>query len=102
MATTEHAEAAHVIVHGTAAGFAQRIEIGSHHLDADEPAAFGGTDTGSSPYARLLAALGSCTSITVGCYAPERRWPLANMGVSAPPSSIHALDCEACEATEGK
>src|SRR5207237_366408 len=67
MATTEPAEAAHVIVHGTAAGFAQRIEIGSHHLDADEPAAFGGTDTGASPYDLLLAALGSCTSMTVGC-----------------------------------
>ena len=69
MATTEDAEAAHVIVHGTAAGFAQKIEIGSHHLDADEPAAFGGTDTGASPYDLLLAALGSCTSMTVGFYA---------------------------------
>src|SRR5438132_1408592 len=56
MATTEDAEAAQVIVHGTAAGFAQRIEIGSHHLDADEPAAFDGTDTGASPYDLLLAA----------------------------------------------
>ena len=74
MATTEDAEAAHVIVHGTAAGFAQKIEIGSHHLDADEPAAFGGTDTGASPYDLLLAALGSCTSMTVGFYARKRRW----------------------------
>src|SRR5439155_26833024 len=94
MATIEDAEGAQVIVHGTAAGFAQRIEIGSHHLDADEPAAFGGTDTGASPYDLLLAAFGSCTSMTVGCYARKRRWPLENIIVSLRHSRIHAGDCE--------
>jgi hypothetical protein len=44
-----------VIVRGGAAGFAQEIEIGLHHLTADEPVAFGGTDTGPSPYDFLLA-----------------------------------------------
>src|SRR5438067_13860542 len=102
MATTEPAAAPHVIVHGTAAGFAQRIEIGSHHLDADEPAAFGGTDTGASPYDLLLAALGSCTSMTVGFYARKRRWPLENITVSLRHSRIHAIDCEECETKEGR
>ena len=58
-----------VIVRGGAAGFAQEIEIGSHRLKGDEPIAFGGTDTGPSPYDFLLAALGSCTSMTISFYA---------------------------------
>src|SRR5438477_13170490 len=102
MATIEDAEAAQVIVHGTAAGFAQRVEIGSHHLDADEPAAFGGTDTGASPYDLLLAALGSCTSMTIGFYARKRSWPLENITVSLRHSKIHAKDCDDCETKEGR
>ena len=102
MATTEQAEAAHAIVHGTAAGFAQKIEIGSHHLEADEPVSFGGTDRGASPYDLLLAALGSCTSMTIGLYARKRRWPLENITVSLRHSKIYAADCEDCETREGK
>ena len=49
----------HVIVRGSASGFAQEIQIGSHRLTGDEPVSFGGTDTGPSPYDLLLAALGS-------------------------------------------
>ena len=102
MATTEQAESAHVIVKGTAAGFAQKVEIGSHHLDADEPVSVGGTDTGASPYDLLLAALGTCTSMTIGLYARKRRWPLENITVSLRHSKIHAIDCEECETKEGK
>ena len=102
MATTEQTEPGHVIVHGTAAGFAQEIEIGSHELYADEPVSFGGTESGPSPYDLLLAALGSCTSMTVGFYARKRRWPLENITVSLRHSRIHAADCEDCETKEGK
>ena len=35
-----------VIVHGSAAGFAQEIAAGRHPLKADEPISVGGTDTG--------------------------------------------------------
>ena len=48
-----------VTVRGSASGFAQTVEIGLHRLSADEPAAFGGTDTGPTPYDLLLAALGT-------------------------------------------
>jgi uncharacterized OsmC-like protein len=91
-----------VIVRGTAANFSQKIEIGSHRLSADEPAAFGGTDTGASPYDLLLAALGSCTSMTIGLYARKRKWPLENVTVSLRHFKIHAADCEECETKEGK
>ena len=99
---TEQAEAAHVIVRGTAAGFAQEVEIGSHELHADEPVSYGGTDTGPSPYDLLLAALGSCTSMTIGLYARKRGWPLENITVSLRHSKIHAQDCDDCETKEGK
>src|SRR5438309_5595483 len=102
MATTEDAEATQVLVHGTAAGFAQKIEIGSHHLTADEPLSFGGTDTGASPYDLLLAALGSCTSMTIGLYARKRKWLLENITVSLRHFKIHAADCEECETKEGR
>jgi len=48
-----------VLVRGAAAGFAQEIAVGRHHLLADEPVADGGTDTGPSPYDLLLSALGA-------------------------------------------
>ena len=102
MATTEQAKPAHVIVHGKAAGFAQEVEIDSHELYADEPVSYGGTDTGPTPYDLLLAALGSCTSMTIGLYARKRSWPLENIIVSLRHSKIHATDCEECETKEGK
>ena len=102
MATSEQAEPAHVIVHGTAAGFAQEVEVGSHELYADEPVSYGGTDTGPSPYDLLLAALGSCTSMTIGLYARKRGWPLENVTISLRHSKIHATDCDNCETKEGR
>jgi uncharacterized OsmC-like protein len=92
----------HVIVHGTAASFAQEIEVGSHELFADEPVAFGGTDSGPSPYDLILAALGSCTSMTIGLYARKRGWPLEKISVSLWHSKIHAKDCDDCETKEGR
>ena len=102
MAITEQAEAAHVIVHGTAEGFAQEVKVASHELYADEPVSYGGTDTGASPYDLLLAALGSCTSMTIGLYARKRGWPLEKITVSLRHSKIHAKDCDDCETKEGK
>jgi putative redox protein len=48
-----------VLVHGSAAGFAQEIGAGRHHFLADEPVADGGSDTGPGPYDLLLGALGA-------------------------------------------
>src|SRR6184192_3510687 len=92
----------HVIVRGGAAGFAQQIEIGPHRLKGDEPAAFGGTDTGPSPYDMLLAGLGSCTSMTISLYARRKGWPLEEVTVLMSHSKIYAADCAECETREGK
>ena len=91
-----------VIVRGGSAGFAQEIEIGSHRLKGDEPLAFGGTDSGPSPYDFLLAALGTCTSMTISLYARRKGWPLENVTVSLHHSKIHANDCAECETKVGR
>lgn len=91
-----------VIVCGDAAGFAQEITVGAHRLRADEPIEVGGKDTGPSPYDLLLAALGSCTSMTIAMYARRKKWPLENVTVTLRHAKIHAQDCQDCETKEGK
>ncbi len=98
---SEKDEIRSVVVRGDAAGFAQEILAGPHRMTADEPVTAGGTDTGPSPYDFLLAALGSCTSITVGMYARRKGWPLGEVTVNLRHSKIHATDCAECETKEG-
>lgn len=95
------ANAPHVIVRGDAAGFLQQVESGKHRFRVDEPVSYGGTDAAPGPYEYLLAALGACTSMTVGLYARRSKWPLAGITVSLWHSRIHARDCEECETREG-
>lgn len=95
----ESTEAGTVVVHGNAAGFAQTISVGRHRLAGDEPVSAGGTDTGPNPYDFLLAALGSCTSMTLTMYARRKCWPLDAVTIRLRHSKIHAADCEQCETT---
>jgi uncharacterized OsmC-like protein len=92
---------ADVIVRGNAREFLQEVVCGKHHLRADEPAAYGGTDAAPGPYDYLLTALGVCTSMTIGLYARKKRMPLENITVSLRHSRIHARDCEECETKDG-
>ena len=91
-----------VIAEGDASGFAQRVIAGTHELSADEPAAVGGTDTGPDPYQLLLAALGSCTSMTVALYARRKQWPLRRVHVRLAHSRVHADDCVHCDTRQGQ
>jgi len=42
----------------------------------------GGDDSGASPHELLLAALGSCTAMTLKVYAERKGWPLRDVRVS--------------------
>ena len=86
-----------VIVRGAATGFAQEITAGPHQFVSDEPTAVGGTDGGPTPYDLLLAALGSCTSMTIAMYARRKHWALERVTVRLRHSRVHAEDCAACE-----
>jgi uncharacterized OsmC-like protein len=86
-----------VVVRGSVAGFAQEITVGTHRLFSDEPRDVGGEDAAPSPYELLAAALGACTSMTLGEYARRKHWPLASVVVRLRHSKIHAIDCSDCD-----
>ena len=82
--------------------FATHVTAGPHRITADEPAPYGGTDTGPSPYDFLLTALGTCTSMTIRMYADRKQIPLKRVTVTLGHKKIHATDCADCETTEGR
>lgn len=61
---------------------AQDITVGGHQLRSDEETDKGGDDTGAAPHELLLAALGSCTAMTLKVYAQRKGWPLRDVQVS--------------------
>jgi uncharacterized OsmC-like protein len=101
MSTQSSNQTADVVVRGDVRSFKQEIVAGQHRLLADEPESAGGSDAGPGPYDYLLAALGSCTSMTVGWYARRRNLPLKKIEVALRHSRIYAKDCEECETKEG-
>ena len=58
----------------------------------------GGDNLGPDPYEHLLAALGTCTSMTIRMYANRKEWPLDSIDVTLAHSREHARDCEDCDA----
>ena len=66
-------------------------------LITDEPITAGGDDAGPDPYTLLLAALGSCISMTVKLYARRKDWPVERVTVHLQQKRIHGKDCGECE-----
>jgi putative redox protein len=85
-----------VVVRGGAQGFVQEITAGRHHLVTDEPTGAGGTDRGPGPYDLLMAALGSCMSMTIALYARTKKWPLETVVIRLTHSRVYAKDCLDC------
>lgn len=56
--------------------FQLQLQTGKHQLIADEPASFGGLDSGPSPFQLLGSALASCMTMTVRLYADQKGWPV--------------------------
>ena len=62
-------------------GYRHDIEVGSHHLTADEPSDAGGTDAGPSPLELLAASLAACTAVTMEMYAERKGWNIGEVVV---------------------
>jgi putative redox protein len=65
-------------------------------LVTDEPVELGGEGAGPDPYTLLLAALGSCVSMTLMMYARRKGWPLERVRVRLRQRRVHAKDCAEC------
>ena len=80
------------VTEADAGGFLQDVQSGPHHLLADEPAKFGGTNKGLTPYGFVAAGLGACTSMTIRMYARRKGWPLSGVSVDITHAKEHAAD----------
>ncbi|HAQ59074.1 MAG TPA: osmotically inducible protein C [Microbacterium sp.] len=80
--------------------YGQLVTTAHHRLTADEPEPIG-VDSGPSPYEYLLAALGSCTSMTLRMYAQRKDWSVGRIAVTLSHSRVHADDCASCEGGSG-
>eukprot|EP00005_Dracoamoeba_jomungandri_P005595 CAMPEP_0174260426 /NCGR_PEP_ID=MMETSP0439-20130205/9706_1 /TAXON_ID=0 /ORGANISM="Stereomyxa ramosa, Strain Chinc5" /LENGTH=194 /DNA_ID=CAMNT_0015344671 /DNA_START=28 /DNA_END=615 /DNA_ORIENTATION=- len=93
-----------VIVEEAGAGtFINRVKVGNEwSFLMDEPPGLGGNDLGPNPYDILLAALGSCTTMTMRMYANKKGIPLQKTKILLKHNKIWAKDCETCVNKEGK
>jgi putative redox protein len=71
-----------VVVENGKGRYQQEVIAGQHHLLADEPASVGGADAGPAPFDLLMAALGSCTSMTLRMYAERKELPVRKISVA--------------------
>ena len=92
-----------VVVHEAATGrYFQHVRMGVHLTGADEPEEAGGGNRGPNPYEFLLAALGTCTSMTLRMYAEMKKLPLERVAVVLKHRKVHAQDCVECEQRDAK
>jgi putative redox protein len=62
-------------------GFLTNVQVGHHEFWADGVPEEGGQNLGPAPYELLLAALATCTTMTVHRYARHQHWALHRIGV---------------------
>lgn len=77
--------------------FTTEVKVGKHSLLADEPTSVGGKDLGPTPYDLLMAAVGTCTAITLRMYADRKQWPVESIDVHLDHMKIHTTDCKDCD-----
>ncbi|MEJ2171482.1 MAG: alpha/beta fold hydrolase [Woeseiaceae bacterium] len=90
-----------VVASNSEDSFRTDIQVGKHLLVADEPADFGGSDLGPSPYGLLSAALAACTTMTLRLYARHKKLDLQQITARVSHRKIHVEACEDCESDTG-
>jgi putative redox protein len=90
-----------VVTH-TEAGYTTAVQVGPHHLVADEPESVGGSNLGPTPYDLVAAGLGACTGMTLRMYADRKGWPLEAVQVRLEHKKVYAHDCEHCQDPQQK
>jgi putative redox protein len=73
------------------------VHSDSHQWQADEPTAVGGSNAGPDPYEHLLAALGTCSAMTVRMYASRKKWPLTDVKITLRHNREYHKDCIDCD-----
>lgn len=92
----------HVLVSEKDHKFTQHVASDAHYWLADEPLPAGGQNLGPDPYEHLLAALGTCTAMTLRMYAQRRSLPLEDVQVELRHDREHQRDCEDCEQSDAR
>jgi putative redox protein len=69
----------------------------AHYLIADEPAEKKGSNLGPAPQEFLLAALASCTAITLRMYADRKKWPIDRIKVDVTSDTLEGKTIFKCE-----
>ncbi|MFT5392413.1 MAG: putative OsmC-like protein/alpha/beta superfamily hydrolase [Gammaproteobacteria bacterium] len=72
--------------------FLRHVATDDHAWLSDEPRKMGGDNLGPDPYEHLLAALGTCTSMTIRMYANQKKWPLEDVHLDLSHTRVHAWD----------
>jgi uncharacterized OsmC-like protein/alpha-beta hydrolase superfamily lysophospholipase len=82
-----------VVIQSGHGKFGTEVHTPRHRFVADEPRSYGGDDTGPTPYDLLLAALGTCTAMTMKLYADQKGLPFEGARIHLTHERNHAEDC---------
>ena len=74
--------------------FTLNVASDSHFWLADEPVKVGGNNLGPDPYEHLLAALGTCTVMTIRMYANHKKIALDDIEVTLDHERNYFEDCK--------
>lgn len=77
-----------IISNSAEKGMQHEIVAGRHKWIADAGEDIGGKETGPNPHDLLLAALGTCTSMTLKIFSARRGWKLEEVRVKLNEESV--------------
>ncbi len=77
-----------VLISSSGKGMQHEISAGAHKWIADAGKDIGGNETGPNPHEMMLAALGTCTSMTLKVFSERRGWNLDEVKVTLSEESV--------------